>query len=338
MGKNKQPRTSPIKESVVGDIMSKISDATDDFAGTMTGDWYKELEAAKAIKEMKELMLKVFKGTAKYQQRMASNVSDLCRAVTELEEKFSSAEVKVHRQKEKLEEIEKARETIEVKTSKREMAAKMEAATAQVKVMDINFDKQTDDRKELLSVAKLRLLAKVKADDQPKFSELVKKADVQVLARKTTKRKSRQDGAEIWTAPILMTMPEKTARWEMEDLLRRNKVFPTFHWPREFMDPMKKMREELKKKVDEDKFYVRMRPFEKDGNWRIKADVKPKEGEGKFTTKATWDCPPVDAEVRKRVADWHVPTWAEVVARGVGRTARPSRRGSDSEGEDGMDL
>jgi hypothetical protein len=99
----------------------------------------------------------------------------------------------------------------------------------------------------------------------------------------------------------------------MEDLLRRSKLYPTFHWPREFMEPMKAMRDELKTKVDEHTHYIRIRPVQSEGKWRIRADIKPKEGEGKFAHAATWDVPPMDEAIRKKNPDWHVPTWAEVV-------------------------
>jgi hypothetical protein len=283
--------------------MSEISDATDDYASSMTEEWYKEMEAAKAMKDMKDVMLKVMKGTAKYQQKMANHVSDLCKSVSEMEKKLTDTELKAVKQKEKIEEFEKLRETSEVKASRKDMAEKMELATTQVKILDMDFDKQTDVRKELLDVAKVRLLAKVKAAEQAKFTELIKKGVVQVLAKKTMKRKSRQTGEDIWTAPIVLTMKEKESRWEMEDLLRRNKIYPTFHWPKEFLEPMKKMREQLKTKVDEETHYVRMRPFQQDGKWKVKVDVKPKEGDGRFETKATWEVPPADPEIRKKAND-----------------------------------
>ena len=108
---------------------------------------------------------------------------------------------------------------------------------------------------------------------------------------------------------------DKQEKWDMEDVLRKSNIYPTFHWPKEFLEPMKKMREVLKTKVDESTTYVRMRPDNKDGRWRIRADVKPKSGEGRFTHKATWEMPPLEEEVRKSVPNWHKPTWADVVRR-----------------------
>jgi hypothetical protein len=72
----------------------------------------------------------------------------------------------------------------------------------------------------------------------------------------------------------------------------------------------------LKEKFD-DKFYIRMRPEERDGKWRIKADVKPREGNEKFRLGATWEIPPMCPEARRKVPGWATPTWAQVTAASV---------------------
>ena len=200
----------------------------------------------------------------------------------------------------------------------------------------LDFEREVEEQKELVKVAKLRLTAKVKAEDQPKFTEIIRKAGVHVLARKTAKRKSRATNEDIWTAPVVMTIPEKNERWEMEDLLRRNRIYPTFHWPKDFLDPLKKMREELKKKVNEDENYIRIRPSDKDGKWRIRADYKPKEGNARFSHAASWEMPPVDESVRNKVKNWFVPSWADVVsgrARLHSQAPTGAADGSDSESD-----
>ena len=79
---------------------------------------------------------------------------------------------------------------------------------------------------------------------------------------------------------------------------------------------MKEMKKALKEgRVDESTHYVRMRPDNRDGKWRIRADTKPKEGEGRFVFKASWPVPPADEEVRKQCKDWAAPTWAQVAAK-----------------------
>ena len=300
----------------------------------------RELEAQDKVKPLGKAVSKLMRGPVmEFMRYQANVVSDLCKKVQELEDKLGRADEKVNDQQEKLVEIERYRETNVVRASRLEMAAKLEVATTQVKLLDVDFDAHTTDQKELVQVAKAKLKDRVKSTDQDRYQELVQKAVVQVLARQTTKRKARDDGRDIWTAPIVLTMQEKHARWEMEDLLRRSKVYPTFHWPKEFLGPMKEMRDVLKTKVDESTTYVRMRPVLTEGKWRIRADVKPKEGMGKFVHKATWEVPPVDSDVRERVPRWAEPiSWANVVA-GVKNAAAPlpPTEGGGGEGE-GMDL
>jgi hypothetical protein len=44
---------------------------------------------------------------------------------------------------------------------------------------------------------------------------------------------------------VVLTIQERAARWKLENVLRKSKMFPTFHWLKEFLEPMKKIKEEL---------------------------------------------------------------------------------------------
>ena len=339
--KRKKPCSSPAKDGgVAADVMFAIGELTDEYVSSVNTD-IGNLKGATEVGKVKDCLVKFLKGAAAYQQKMSSQFSDLCKKVAELEEQLDKSVAREAKANEKIESMERIRESMAVKASRAEMTAKIEQAVTQVKILDLSLDTQTDDRRELTHAVKCRLKAKVKADDQPRYQELVDKGVLQVLANKSTKRKRREDGQEIWTAPVLITIPDKETRWEMEDLLRRNRLFPTFHWPKEFLDPMKKMREELKKKVDEDKNYVRIRPFQSAGKWLIKADIRAKEGNDRFTTIATWEVPPLDAESRKTVKDWYLPHWVSGSRGGAGppysRGAAAAAPPEESEDEDGME-
>ena len=114
----------------------------------------------------------------------------------------------------------------------------------------------------------------------------------------------------------------------MEDVWRQSGVYPTFHWNREMMGLVKDMRAALKDRYDEEKYYIRIRPDEREGKWKIKADVKLKEGTGRFAPGATWEVPPMCPEVRKATKGWLTPTWAQVAAGASVATA--SKQVSDS--------
>jgi hypothetical protein len=49
---------------------------------------------------------------------------------------------------------------------------------------------------------------------------------------------------------------------------------------------------------------------EREGKVKLRADTKIKEGSGKFSTRATWEAPPLCPEVRKKSRDHLKPIWA----------------------------
>ena len=285
-----------------------------------------EKMSVKSVKDLKEGMEKMFSSVLiPYLEKNTNVMSGLISEISRLEEALEASEVKEEESVNRIAELEKLRETSEVKMSKAEMGKKMEVAQTQVKLLDIDFGKCIDDPKELNKAAKEAIAARIRSDE--KYDNLVKNAVVQVLARQTTKRKNFNGDSEIWTAPVVLTIQERAARWDMEDVLRKSKMFPTFHWPKEFLEPMKKLKEELKKGgVDDATHYTRIRPELKDGKWRIRADTKPKSGEGKFTLKATWPIMAADSNIRESEKEWSKPTWAQIAsgARKAGSTVMGS--------------
>jgi hypothetical protein len=287
-----------------------------------------EKMSVKSVKDLKEGMEKLFSSVLiPYLEKNANAMTGLISEISRLEEALEASEVKEEENVNRIAELEKLRETSEVKVSKAEMGKKMEVAQTQVKLLDIDFGKCINNPKELNKAAKEAIAARIRSDEKEKYDNLVRNAVVQVLARQTTKRKNFNGDSEIWTAPVVLTIQERAARWDMEDVLRKSKMFPTFHWPKEFLEPMKRLKEALKRGgVDDNTHYTRIRPELKDGKWRIRADTKPKTGEGKFTLKATWPIMAADSNIRESEKEWSKPTWAQVAsgARKAGSTVKGS--------------
>jgi hypothetical protein len=148
---------------------------------------------------------------------------------------------------------------------------------------------------------------KVRTDMQEEWTKLAEGVEVAPLVRKTTKA----SGKDYYSAPLLFTVQDKTKRWRMEEILRNSKIYPGFHWPQEMMTVLKDYKTVLKDNgVNEDTTYVRIRPVEREGKVKLRADVKAKVGSGKFSTKATWDAPPLCPEVRRKAIDHLKPSWA----------------------------
>jgi hypothetical protein len=204
--------------------------------------------------------------------------------------------------------VAKAKENLEIKASSKEMEEKLRTATTQFKLMDVNIGRETDDRREIIEKGVAEIRKNLRTDAVKDFDELIKFAEVAPLTRKTFKA----TGKEYFSAPLLFTVQDKSKKWKLEDTLRASKMYPGFHWPQEMVAPVKEYRRILKEDggVDEDTSYVRIRPAERDGRMRIKADVKEKTNSGRFSLKAVWDVPPICSEVRKMAKDYLKPTWA----------------------------
>jgi hypothetical protein len=241
-------------------------------------------------------------------------ISDLIEGIAGMESRIDSLMAEKAKDEDRIKMLETCRESIELKSSRKEMTERVTIASKQFKVMDLDFGKESADRKELMAIAKEKLWDKIRSDKKARYEELVKKASLQVLARSTAKRKQQGSEQEIWTAPILYSVEDRDTRWELEDLLRSSNVYPTFHWNREMVGVVKEMRNSLKERYTEEKHFIRIRPEERDGRWRIKADIKPREGEGRFRLGATWEIPPMCPDVRKKHQAWIKPTWAQVAA------------------------
>jgi hypothetical protein len=199
------------------------------------------------------------------------------------------------------------KDKIEVKASSKEMEDRLKVAITQFKVMDMDIGKETEDRKEILSKGMTAIREKVRSDMKEEWEKLVGGVEVAPLVRKTTK----PSGKNYYTAPLLFTVQDKTKRWRMEEILRSSKIYPGFHWPQEMMPVIKDYKMVLKDNgLNEDTTYIRIRPSERDGKVKLRADLKGKEGNGKFAAKAFWEAPPLCPETRKKARDHLKPTWA----------------------------
>lgn len=315
----KRGRTAtPIKNGKASQLLNSVMEDFDEAKGKIKSDF--SGMGFKSVKELRDGLEKLFVTTVlPFMEKQVGHVSKLAEEVARLEAILEEQDQKGTEAFGRIEDMERVRESNEMKGSKMEMGRKMEMAQTQVKLLDVDFGKEITDGKELGKAAREAVAAKIRSDEKEKYDRLVKQAVVQVLAKQTVKRKTFNGDQEIWTAPVVFTIQDRLTRWDMEDTLRKSKMYPTFHWPREFLEPMKKIKTMLKDGgVDETKHFVRIRPEQKDGKWRIRADTKPRTGEGRFTMRAHWPIMAADGAIREKDKDWAKPTWAQIVAGGSG--------------------
>jgi hypothetical protein len=280
----------------------------------------KALQGAPKAADIAAVLRDTLGSMVSFLQEQGTLVSDLMSEVIKLEDRVEEAEARQDEDEEKIVSLEKCRVTKSQVDSRKEMTEKIKISAKQFKIFDVDFKGEITDRKELLAAAKKGVYDSISESRRAKYEELVRAATVQVLARSTTKRKIRDSDNEVWTAPILFTVDDRETRWELEDTLRSNGVFPNFHWDKEMLDNVKEMRSRVAKEYPEDRFMIRIRPEERAGTWQIKADVRPREGKERFRLGATWPVPPLDPTIRDQLEDWakpklaSKPTWAKVVA------------------------
>ena len=217
------------------------------------------------------------------QERMAKETGD---RIERVEEKAKETEVKV-------EAASNARERQRRKESVAVMKDKIRQADRQIKIMDIDFARPLNNRRDIVE----RTIGYMKEDvilsDRKRFDILINRTRLVVLGRETSQ--TMHQGERIHTVPVLLECRNESDKMELEDILRNCQWFNTFHWPVECMPFVKEVREEVRRMGYEDEsHYVRIRPETRDGVLQIRGDVKEKREGAKFRTLAIWDVPPID--------------------------------------------
>jgi hypothetical protein len=234
--------------------------------------------------------------------RQATTASDMCTDLYETKKENEELKEELEQVKGDIDQVKVCRQKVETKASKKDMEDKVKHSVTQFKVLNLNLGGAITDRKELNDAAKKALSEKVRSDLRAQYDgsgSRIRLATVKVLANKPIKR--QVDNAEIWTAPVLVTIQDQESRWQTEDILRKSKVFPSFHWPREMVENVKAYRQVVENMgISGEDYYVRIRPEQRDGSWRIRADAKEKSAEnGRFLPVASFEIPPLDTALRK---------------------------------------
>jgi len=255
-----------------------------------------DMENNPSNNDIKVWMKELAKTQVDGMDEMASMVSEVVGEMDDLQQEVKAKEKEVRKLREQLDEqstvvssVVVTKDKLEVKASSKEMEERLKIATTQFKVMDMNIGKETDNRTEILTRGMAAIKEKVRSDMQDEWTRLAEGVDVTPLVRKT----SKPTGKDYYSAPLLFTVQDKTKRWRMEEILRNSKIYPGFHWPQEMLTVLKDYKTVLKEGgVNDDTTYTRIRPVEREGKVKLRADTKGKEGSGKFSMKATWDAPP----------------------------------------------
>ena len=280
----------------VNEIRGKIGMAAPNLKGSNNKELFASIQAF-----LSTTLIQCFEAQASAMSDMAESITLLNCTITEMQSEIDSLNSE-------LSEAKTARDSIQVKDSAKDMESLIRDSMTKSKVLDIDFGCCLTDRKQLIDMAKNKLREKVRSDLRAKYDKTMQRAAVAVIARQTTRR--AYPSGEIWTAPILVSLPDRDTKMELEDMLRQSNCYPAFHWPKEMIEPVKTLKKIINEGgVPDSSHYIRIRPDERDGRLRIRADIKPKAAGSKFSLKATWKIPAADAKLRQHNKDWAKPTW-----------------------------
>jgi hypothetical protein len=206
------------------------------------------------------------------------------------------------------------KETIKdkIKASEREMENKIRSAMCNLKILDFDFGTDMQDRVVMVRKVVRNLREDIHPESRGKFDRILRRTRIQILGRRTESRKTRD--RTIYTVPILLECQERNDACELDGILKDSGYFSSFHWPKEVMDFVNEIRDEVRYQgYDEKEYFVKVRPEERNGEVRLRAEVKEKNG-GRWQMKAMWACPPACRDMWDNVPNLYRPV---VVAKNV---------------------
>ncbi len=220
-----------------------------------------------------------------------------------LEAMESRVEDRLEKVEEKLAEVSNTADSLtrnrrrgRVRDSIKEMERKVEDAQSSLKLMNIDIGRQTEDRREIVRSTIDEVRRYVREDDLRYFDRVIKKTRIVILGKGTSRCTFGEE--TTFSVPTLFQCRDRRDVDELESILRAAGYFPTFHWPREIMDFIGGVKDEVRKQGlrNEDHFF-KVRPEVREGKTRIKVEVKLRTGVSRFLLKGVWDCPPLDRDL-----------------------------------------
>jgi hypothetical protein len=243
-------------------------------------------------KEAKDKFLGLFTKVVDSMDVNMNVVSDMAAGIGNYQEEIETKDRKISELHEKVIQLERRKDSQDIKESQDIMAGEIRQAMTQFKVLDLDIGKETEDRQEIVKEAAKALNERIRSDVKEKWQGATRQAKIIPVGRKTTKR--QVDGKDIHTVPVLIKIDDKDDRWQAEEALRKSNVFPAFHWPQAMLPYIRQFRKDMVDNgIDENNNYIRIRPEDRLGKLRIRGDAKAKDN-GKFETRAYWNVPTAD--------------------------------------------
>jgi hypothetical protein len=176
------------------------------------------------VKAVVETMNEMGDAVAEDRKNKEDDKRELEERMRKMEEKAKENEVKMEAEK---------RETEKKKESAREMEDKLKVAGRQIKLLDMDFGKVMNNRKEKMERVVDNFKEDVKLNDRKRLDILLRRTRIIILGKVTVAVTVR--GKRLYTVPVLLECRNEDDKEELSDILRDVEYFGTYHWPIEIM-------------------------------------------------------------------------------------------------------
>jgi hypothetical protein len=215
------------------------------------------------------------------------------------------------REKVEKEWMEKER-TKEVRESEKEMERRVRQSMEQLKILNLRFRKESEEKGELLKEVENIVRGKLEEKDRKEGEWILRRSKVFILGKGTEEK--ILEGERIWTAPVLIHCGSQMEKERLEMLLRSSGVRSSFHWPKEMVEFVSSLRERVERMgYRKEEFFVKVRPAVLGGLLQLRAEVRRVEKRGgRFERVACWSCPPADRRLWGSAESRLMPVWTRV--------------------------
>jgi hypothetical protein len=191
------------------------------------------------------------------------------------------------------EERREEREKSERIESIKEMELKVNDSMENLKILNLKFEKVSQEKAELLKEAEGMIKEKVLDRDRKECECILRRSRVYILGKGTEEKELGKE--KICTAPLLVKCGSQVERERLEGMLRRVGVRAAFHWPREMLEFVDKVRGWVEcMGYRKEEYFTKVRPYKVEGVLQLRAEVKRKDGKGEgFKRVGSWSCPPL---------------------------------------------
>jgi len=235
------------------------------------------------------------------QERLARDAMEM-----RLEDKIVRMDEKVKEMVNVTDSLTKTRIKSRTKESIKEMESKVREAQCALKLLDVDIERVTDDRREMVRKTITKVRSFCLEEDQRLYDVIMRRTRVIIMGKSTSRRLRDRD--EEFSVPTLFQCRDRRDTEDLEAIMRSAGYFPSFHWPKEMMEFVNGVRNAVRSGgIDERSNYFRVRPDVRDGSLMVKLEVKPKEGFGRFTLKGLWPIPPLNRVLWDDIQDIFEP-------------------------------